>query len=81
MSNLQGADLTLTNLQGADLRRTNLQGADLEVAQFDENTILPDMTKWTPDTDMKRFTDPKHPQFWRSDDPKSPAYGGKPSSE
>lgn len=31
---------------------------------FDEATILPDGTKWTPRTDMRRFTDPNHPKFW-----------------
>jgi hypothetical protein len=25
---------------------------------------------------MTRFTDPNHPNFWRSDNPDSPAYWG-----
>jgi BTB/POZ domain-containing protein KCTD9 len=66
--NLQGADLTLAKLQGADLgwaklqganlKYANLQGADLRFAKFDEATILPDETHWTPDTDMTKFTQP-----------------------
>ena len=47
------------SLQGADLLGANLQGA-----RFDYTT-LPDGTKWIPDTDMTRFTDPDHPDFWR----------------
>jgi uncharacterized protein YjbI with pentapeptide repeats len=59
---LQEADLTMANLQGA-----NLAGANLQNAKFDEYTTLPDGTNWTPDTDMARFTDPDHPDFWRPD--------------
>ncbi len=76
-ANLQGANLRNANLQGADLWEANLQGADLYHTQFDENTILPDAVwnnetgapegNWTPDTDMERFTNPEHPDFWRSD--------------
>jgi hypothetical protein len=39
-------------------------------------TTLPDGTKWTLDADVARFNDPDHPEFWRSDDPSSPAYRG-----
>jgi len=53
---------------------SNLQGATLDGATFDQTTTLPDKTLWTPDTDMTRFTDPDHPQFWRSENPWSPAY-------
>jgi hypothetical protein len=63
-ANLQRADLSYARLQGADLSHANLQGADLTNALFDETTILPDDTLWTPDTDMARFTDPMHPDFW-----------------
>jgi hypothetical protein len=68
--------LPYANLQGANLSYANLQGAVLEDAELNETTILPDGTQWTPDTDLKRFTDPKHPNFWRSDEPDSPAYRG-----
>lgn len=89
-ANLTEADLSLTNLQKVDfqssiLRGTNFTGADCEDAKFDtrffdESTILPDGTYWTTGTDMTRFTDPNHPNFWRSDDPGSPAYRGDPET-
>lgn len=75
-ANLQGARLTGANLQGADLGYANLQGVRLADAELNESTVLPDNTLWTPYTDMTRFTDPNHPNFWRSDNPKSPAYRG-----
>jgi hypothetical protein len=61
-------------LQGAELR-----GADLENVAFDESTTLLDGAQCVPDFDIimiARFTDPGHPEFWRSDDPDSPAYYG-----
>ena len=82
MANLQGAnlsdadlretvlgraDLQGAGLDGTDLQRATLIGANLQGATLNENTILPDGTKWTLDTDMARFTDPKHPDFWRPD--------------
>jgi hypothetical protein len=87
-ANLQGAYLIKTDLKGADLKRANLKdaslsGADLYGARwlssaiFNQNTTLPDSTKWTFDTDIDRFTNSEHPDFWRSDDPTSPAYRGK----
>jgi hypothetical protein len=75
--NLQKACLINTNLKGTGLEGSDLQEAEIENAQFDENTILPDYSNWTPNTDMHRFTNPTHPQFWRSDEPRSPAYRGK----
>lgn len=82
-ANLQEVDLEYTNLQGAILWGTNLQGSNAGLAKFDEETALPDdnldgkRSYWSSDTDMTRFTDPDHPNFWRSDDPMSPAYRGK----
>jgi uncharacterized protein YjbI with pentapeptide repeats len=83
-ADLQGAHFVRTNLRGvdlsfADLSRAYLYGADLQnttlgVTKFDKRTMLPDGSFWKPDTDMRRFTDPTHPNFWRSDDPTSPAY-------
>ena len=58
-ANLQGANLTRANLKGADLFSANLQGAEFKHA------TLPDGTRWTPHTDMARFTNPKHPDYWR----------------
>jgi hypothetical protein len=90
-SDLEGAGLQGTRLQGARLDETNLKGVSFAPshlwqehpywAPFDENSTLPDGTQWTPDTDMRRFTDPTHPDFWRSDDPNSPAYRGEPAEE
>ena len=61
-ANLEGADLRESNLEGANLGRANLEGSD-----FNDLILLPDGTKWAPDTDMKRFTDPNHPDFWQSE--------------
>lgn len=92
-SNLQGADLGMANLQSASMGVSKLQGVNFIEAnlkwvdlshsrrpggeQFDDNTMLPDGTKWVPNADMARFTFPDHPNFWRSDDQFSPAYRGK----
>jgi hypothetical protein len=61
-ADLKGAILAGTNLEGAILRQANLQGVD-----YNPHTTLPDGAKWTSDTDMARFTDPDHPDFWRPD--------------
>jgi hypothetical protein len=61
--NLWGANLAGASLRSADLTSANLQAAILEEgiikAQFDETTILPDGTHWTPETNMRRFTHPE----------------------
>jgi uncharacterized protein YjbI with pentapeptide repeats len=75
-ANLQEADLQSANLQGTLLHGANLKGTNMYDANFDENTVLPDRTKWHSRTDISRFTDPEHPDFWRSDRPHSPAYRG-----
>lgn len=64
-ANLQGATLRKTSLQGADLTGANLENALLTGTYFSTETILPDGTFWSEDTDMDRFTDPNHPDFWR----------------
>jgi predicted type IV restriction endonuclease len=68
-ADLRNANLKQSNIEGANLRGTNLTSADLSEAQitlasFDEKTILPDGTPWTPETDIARFTDPNHPDFY-----------------
>jgi uncharacterized protein YjbI with pentapeptide repeats len=73
-TNLRGADLREAQLHQVDLEEANLQDADITNAQFDERTRLPDGRFWTPETDLSRFTYHKHSQFWRSEDPASPAY-------
>lgn len=76
-ADLIGARLHHSNLQGTFFMEANLTNVDFQFSVFDEHTTLPDGSKWTPGTDMGRFTDPTHQQFWRSDDPRSPAYRGK----
>lgn len=73
-TNLEGAYLLAANLKGANLIHANLKSADLADAQFDANSILPDGTNWTPDTDMRRFTDVNDLSFWRSTEVWSYAY-------
>ena len=76
-ANLQGVRLGNVNLQGANLYEANLRGAYLGKDLFDEKTVLPDAKNlagmyeepeydkyWTPETDMSRYTNPKHPDFW-----------------
>jgi hypothetical protein len=75
-ANLQGANLAGANLAMANLSEANLAGASLRATGLDEDTTLPDDSRWTPDTDMARFTDSDHPDFWRSSWRDSPAYRG-----
>ena len=78
-ADLQNANLLYVNLSGAILMNANLIGVDLRFAHFDKKTILPDAKfkgkddkgnqiydkYWTPETDMTRYTDPNHPDFWQ----------------
>ena len=79
-ANLEGAWMQEASLKGTMLRDANLQNAHLDDVHFSDKTCLPDGTFWSPETDLTRFTDSNHPQFWRSDDPASPAYRGRLSS-
>lgn len=77
--NLQSADFGAANLKGAILRNANLKKAKFNDCQFDEKTVLPndirisdddgnmilEVRYWTPDTDMTRYTNPEHPDFWQ----------------
>ncbi len=79
--NLTYSELFEANLTNANFADTDLTGADMENtvlkdARFNQRTKLPDGSRWVDCTDVLRFTDRDHPQFWRSDDPQSPAYGG-----
>lgn len=76
-ANLYATNLSSANLQASSLRHANLQHANLKDTIFDKNTLLPDESHWTPETDLTRFTDPNHPNFWRSDEEWSPAYRGE----
>jgi hypothetical protein len=68
---LDDANLTGAQLDGANLCEANLQNAQFGIddfglkTTFNEKTILPDYTMWTPETDMTRFNDPNHPDFWK----------------
>ena len=61
---LQDADLTGADLAQADLAGADLRGASLADCAFDEATTLPDGAPWSTDADLRRFTDPDHPDFW-----------------
>ncbi|MCA0455751.1 MAG: pentapeptide repeat-containing protein [Chloroflexi bacterium] len=72
-ANLEEAIFWGADLRGANLLQASLVGVGLvnaigkhEKAIFDDTTILPDGNCWTPATDMRRFTDPKHLEFWKS---------------
>ncbi|HLA44991.1 MAG TPA: pentapeptide repeat-containing protein [Aggregatilineales bacterium] len=58
-ANLKGADLWDANLEGAFMQGADLSNARLQGTRFDRNTTLPDGSKWTPSTDMGRFTHPR----------------------
>lgn len=79
-ANLHNADLEEASLIRADLRGADLSGANLLNAQFsakpnfDDLTIMPNSSNWTPTTEIERFTNSTHSKFWRSADPDSPAF-------
>jgi hypothetical protein len=64
LANLRGAHLNGANLNGAHLFGADLRDAVLNQTHMDERTLLPDGSHWTPDTDLRRFTDSNHPDFW-----------------
>jgi len=72
-ANLQNAKLLNVNLRAASLEGANLQDADLSGANL-EGVTLPDGSFWQAGIELARFIDPKHPGFWRSEDPESPAW-------
>jgi uncharacterized protein YjbI with pentapeptide repeats len=78
-ANLIGVDLRAVNLSNTNLLKANLVWANSSYATYTDLTILPDSEfkgrnrngkviydkYWTPDTDMTRYTDPNHPDFWQ----------------
>jgi uncharacterized protein YjbI with pentapeptide repeats len=67
-SNLQDANLFKADLSGANLTFANLQNVrGLETASL-VGCILPDQSKWTVNTDISQYTNPKHETFWRPPD-------------
>lgn len=68
-TSLAGSNLTNANLEdailiGANLEDAMLVGANLNNTLFDEATILPNGSHWTPNVDLSIFTDPNHPEYW-----------------
>lgn len=80
-ANLKGAGLGGSKLLGTNLYEANMINSDLWGAEFDNNTILPDGSKWEPSIDLARFTDPSHAEFWRSYNWLSSAYWGNNADE
>lgn len=88
---LSGANLEGVKLLGANLAKIHSYfgsiSSEEEVSSFErkivtrvnENSTLPDGSHWTSVTDMKRFTDPEHPDFWRAgeDDLFTPSWSKK----
>lgn len=78
-ANLEEARLTYVQFDKTNLKDANLRNADLTDAIFTETTVLPSANAtgrnmdgklifdahWSPDTDMTRYTDPTHPDFWQ----------------
>jgi hypothetical protein len=72
-ANLENADLRDTDLidaetwsvnaQGANLRGAKMSNVRLRGAKLDEHTTLPCGKKWKSDTDLRQYTDEKHPEF------------------
>jgi len=60
-ADLQGADLSGANLMGTIFTGADLTGARLDGATYDEKTVLPDGTSWSPGADLERFTAPGSP--------------------
>ena len=61
---LCNAELIEVDFRRANLHRADLKGAKLMGAKFDEFTILPDGSRWTPNTDIKRFFSTRHPDYY-----------------
>jgi len=66
-ANLAGAVVDGANFTDAHLIGANLVGTNFEFAYLD-GAKLPDKTAWTGNTDMTRFTNPNHPDFWQPAD-------------
>ena len=94
-ANLEGADFTSSSFITADLRQArlvnakleytnftgaNLKGANLLGVEYDDDTILPDGSKWNTTVDMARFTDMSRPDFWKPAPLNGNSNGHKPKS-
>ncbi|MBZ0303190.1 MAG: pentapeptide repeat-containing protein [Anaerolineae bacterium] len=64
-ADFRDAALSVINLKSANLVNASLEGVTrFKHIYCSEETILPDHTNWSPSTDMTRFTDPNHLDFW-----------------
>jgi hypothetical protein len=63
-ADMRGCNLELARLDGALLEGAQLEGSAIASARFTTRTQLPDGTHWSTDTDVARFTDLSHPEFW-----------------
>lgn len=77
-ADLTRADLNSANLIRANLTMANLSDAELVFANLTDTNLsdatMPNGEKWYPDMDLGQFTNPEHPNFWRSDNPNSRAH-------
>jgi uncharacterized protein YjbI with pentapeptide repeats len=64
-ADLRGANLNHAKLHGSVFENANLLGAEIEYALFDDQTVLPDGIHWEPHTDLERFTQAHHIDFWQ----------------
>lgn len=78
-ANLVEALFAQADLRGASFTEANLQGMRIIDCHCDNTTILPNGTRWNTMDDWAYFTNPDHPDFWRSKDAHSPAYRDKSS--
>lgn len=82
-ANFQGADLTHAIITHANFKNANLENANFknvtwyqkECGRIKYNVKLPDESIMKDISDLNRFTDPYHPEFWRPNCPV--AWGGK----
>ena len=63
---MRGAGFTAeSQLQSAVLAYARFEDVRRLEVVFDASTMLPDGTFWTPETEMDRFIDPDHEDFYQ----------------
>ncbi len=80
-ADLESAFVENTHLEGTNLFQANLKNAkSLDTIHTDMGTRMPDNSLYSnvPGSyHFSKFSDPKHSDFWRSNNPHSPAYRDK----